>query len=85
MAIAAAEVASIDQALGDARNGVAEAEAERQRLAAEGPPAHRRKDLLDKARGPGRGGRCCPGVAAAALEVQAAVAPRLWADAGAGA
>ncbi|EFN58214.1 hypothetical protein CHLNCDRAFT_50618 [Chlorella variabilis] len=46
--LAAAEVAAIDGALGDARHGVAEAEAERQRLSAEGPPAHRRKDLLDR-------------------------------------
>jgi hypothetical protein len=46
--MAAAEVASIEAALGDARCCVAEAEAERQRLATEGPASHRKKDLLDK-------------------------------------
>lgn len=46
--VASSEVASIEAALGDARRSVAEAEAERQRLAAEGPAAHRKKDLLDK-------------------------------------
>ncbi|PRW56682.1 hypothetical protein C2E21_4574 [Chlorella sorokiniana] len=46
--VASTEVASIEAALGDARRGVAEAEAERQCLAAEGPAAHRKKDLLDK-------------------------------------
>ena len=51
--LVAAEVATIDAALGDVRHSVSEAEAERQRLAAEGPAVHRRKDLLDKAR-PGR-------------------------------
>lgn len=50
LAIAAAEVATIEAALADARRGVGEAEAERQRLAAEGPPVHRKKDLLDKVR-----------------------------------
>ena len=49
--MAAAEGASIEAALGDARRGVAEAEAERQRLAAEGPASHRKKDLLDKVGG----------------------------------
>lgn len=48
LALEESEVASIEGALGDARRGVAEAEAERQRLAAEGPPAHRKRDLLDK-------------------------------------
>lgn len=49
--LASAEVASIEGALGDARRGVADAEAERQRLVAEGPVAHRKKDLLDKVGG----------------------------------
>ncbi len=49
--LAAAEVAAIQGAITDARRGVSEAEAERQRLMAEGPAAHRRKDLLDKVRG----------------------------------
>ena len=46
--LASAEVASIEGALGDARRSVADAEAERQRLVAEGPAVHRKKDLLDK-------------------------------------
>lgn len=46
--VAGNEVASIEAALSAARAGVAEAEAERQRLTAEGPAAHRKKDLLDK-------------------------------------
>lgn len=51
MAVATAEVTSIEAALTDARRSIGEAEAERQRLAAEGPPAHRKKDLLDKVGG----------------------------------
>jgi hypothetical protein len=47
--LAAAEVATIETALGEARRSVAEAETERQRAAVQGPAAHRRKDLLDKA------------------------------------
>ncbi|KAL4443541.1 hypothetical protein ABPG75_011278 [Micractinium tetrahymenae] len=48
LGLAAAEVASIEAALGDARRALGDAEGERARLAAEGPAAHRRKDLLDK-------------------------------------
>ena len=48
LGLAAAEVASIEAALADARRSVAEAEAERQRLVAEGPAPHRKKDVLDK-------------------------------------
>ncbi len=49
--VASSEVATIEAALGDARHSVAEADAERQRLAAEGPAAYRKKDLLDKVGG----------------------------------
>lgn len=67
LGLAAAEVASIEAALGDARRALGDAEAERARLAAEGPAAHRKKDLLDKARGwlPGcRGAGGCRGQSA---------------------
>ena len=62
--MAAAEVASIEAALGDARRGVIEAEGERLRLTAEGPASHRKKDLLDKVGAVGVGAvvGCCLGV-----------------------